>query len=137
MFCAGVESCPIDNRTVTELFNEAEYVFEGAIVSKYWSGYEEFINSQPESNDIVERVLLNDSYTFKALPLKIYKGSNNIPQKIIGGNCNNAIVDGRKKYLIFLFDGGSRSASIDLEYLSQDDMAVLNTANTYEPNSRQ
>ena len=43
-----------------------------------------------------------------------------IPQKIIGGHCNNAIVDGRNKYLLFIFDGGSRSASIDLEYLSQD-----------------
>ncbi|WP_138590401.1 hypothetical protein [Pseudoalteromonas ruthenica] len=123
-FSFRVVSCPIENRSIIELFKDAEFVFEGAIVEKRWTEYESFVISNAGS----ETTLLNDAYLFRAIPIKIFKGTKNVPLQIVGGNCNNAVVEGRKRYLLFVFEGGSESSAFEFTELTEEELAYLNTA---------
>lgn len=123
-FSSRVVSCPVDNRSIIELFKGAESVFEGAIVEKRWTDYESFVISKAGS----ETTLLNDAYFFRAIPIKVFKGTKDVPLQIVGGSCNNAVVEGRKRYLLFVFEGGSESSAFEFTELTEEELAYLNTA---------
>jgi hypothetical protein len=127
-YSAFAMACPIDNRTIEELTQGATHIYKGAVVQIHWFDYENFIK-----NDVLvdgeEHLLLRDKYTFKTIPQKFYKGTNDIPISITGGGCSSLSVEGRKEYVFFLFNDNEISTAIALEFMTDKDYSVLNAAN--------
>ncbi|WP_282167571.1 hypothetical protein [Shewanella japonica] len=122
------KACPIDNRTIEELTLDAKHIFRGAVTNIYWFDYESFMkNSKSEKG--VETILLRDKFSFKAIPLKIFKGSQNIPNTLVGGGCSGLVVEGRHEYIFFIFNDSAKNIAFEISDLTEAELISISAAN--------
>jgi len=122
------KACPVINAEINSITAEAKQIFKGAVTQMHWHDYESFIESYVPKED-VEQLLLRDEYSFKVLPITIYKGSRNIPEKMYGGGCYGFLVDGRNEYVFFIFDDPKKNIALHTSELTQKELYIISTAN--------
>lgn len=84
-------------------------------------------NSKSEKG--IEPILLRDKYSFKAIPLKIFKGSPNIPNTLVGGGCSGLVVEGRNEYIFFIFNDSVKNVAFEISDFTEAELISISAAN--------